>query len=434
MIRQPAQPPATRPIAVVSHTLPGDPNGQAVMLDRLTARASGQGFVCIDTDRKAHVRAVRDNWLASVPLPTPAVLRKCYRLPWAHLHLYHLLVRHRSRAIARIVRQHGCQSIVTCTGGDLIDLPAAVEAGRLTGVPTFLYYFDDYQIQWTMPGGRWSREAADALRDVAEAISLDRCAGVFVPNEHLARVVETRTTKPVSVIRNPVDTSAYRALRSQFPRRPLDPSRSLSIVYTGSVYAAQADCLQRLCDAVALLKDQGVHLEVHVLGPPPEPRTANLLPIDAITWHPAVSTSEAAVAQVQADILFLPLSFTCEFPELIRTSAPGKFGEYLASGTPLLVHTPADAFPHSFVTEHACAATCGVPESRALASALADLIAQSSVCEAMRQRAIDLAEEFALDVNRERFIQLASATPDRRAAPTPAAGSRRVRERRGRNS
>ncbi len=220
MIRQPAQPPATRPIAVVSHTLPGDPNGQAVMLDRLTARASGQGFVCIDTDRKAHVRAVRDNWLASVPLPTPAVLRKCYHLPWAHLHLYHLLVRHRSRAIARIVRQHGCQSIVTCTGGDLIDLPAAVEAGRLTGVPTFLYYFDDYQIQWTMPGGRWSRDAADALRDVAEAISLDRCAGVFVPNEHLARVVETRTTKPVS-----------RHLRVSRPPQPVSQAspRSLTI-------------------------------------------------------------------------------------------------------------------------------------------------------------------------------------------------------------
>lgn len=409
MFRRLPQPNTGGPIAVVSHTLPGDPNGQAVMLDRLTSPGQGSTFVFIDTDRKARPRPARDNWLACMPLRTPAVLRKCFRMPSTHLFLYQLLVRQRARAIARIVQQHRCQSIVACTGGDLIDLPAAVEAGRQTGLPTSLYYFDDYRTQWTMLGGRWSRDVAPQLRDLAEAQVLDRCARVLVPNETLARELRERTVKPVAVIRNPVDTVAYRELRHQFPRQPLDPSRPLSIVYTGSVYTAQADCLQRLCEAVQILRGRGLDLRVAVYGPPPGPLVARGLSMQAITWHPAVATSEAAAVQIQADMLFLPLSFTCEFPELIRTSAPGKFGEYLASGTPLLVHTPADAFPCTFVTEHACATACSTPDSQALADTLARMIADPQGCSAMQQRAIALAEEFSTPVNRERFTRLVTA-------------------------
>ena len=409
MFRRLPQPNSAGPIAVVSHTIPGDTNGQAVMLDRLTSRGQGSTFVFIDTDRKARPRLYRDNWLACVPLRTPALLRKCFRMPSTHVSLYHLLVRQRARAIARTVQQHRCQSIVACTGGDLIDLPAAVEAGRQTGLPTSLYYFDDYRTQWTILGGRWSRDVAPQLRDLAEALVLDRCAQVLVPNETLARDVRERTVKPVSVIRNPVDTVAYRELRQQFPRQPLNPSRPLTIAYTGSVYAAQADCLQRLCEAVQMLSARGIDLRVVVYGPPPDPLVARGLSMQTITWHPTVTTAEAASLQIQADILFLPLSFTCEFPELIRTSAPAKFGEYLASGTPLLVHTPADAFPCTFVTEHACATACSTPDSQALADTLAHMIADPQGCAAMQQRAIALAEEFSTPVNRERFTRLVTA-------------------------
>lgn len=404
MLRSP--PAANRPIAIVSHTLPGDLNGQGVMLDRLTAGGPEPGFVFIDTDRKAIPRAARSNWIACHPLPTPYILRKLFRFKRAQTRLYRALVRQRSQAIARMLRQHNCQAIVACTGGDLVDLPAAVEAGRRTGLPTHLYYFDDYRVQWEILGGRWWRKVTARLRDLAEPDSLRGSLGVLVPNETLADDVRARTNAPVSIIRNPVDTAAYSELRPRFPRQPLDRSRPLRVVYTGSVYGAQADCLRRLCEAIDLLAAAGISLQLHVHGPQPCLDTLRELPTDKILFHPPVSNAESAAIQVQADILFLPLSFTCAFPALIRTSAPGKFGEYLASGTPVLVHAPPNAFPTTFVKQHACATACDEADSRALAGSLAEMIANPQVCEAMSERAIDVAEGFSVAINRERFLNV----------------------------
>lgn len=399
---------ATGPVAVVSHTLPGDLNGQAVMLDRLTSGSDGLAAVFVDTDRKARPRPPRADGARVHPAGTPFALRKLFRFTRLHRQLYHMLVRQRSRVIAEVVREHGCRAIIGCTGGDLVDLPAAVEAGRMTGIPAFLYYFDDYRMQWEILGGRWGRWVAPRLRDLAEPMVLERAAGVIVPNETLADDVRQRTTLPVTVIRNPLDTMLYDRLRQQFPRRPLDPSKPLRIVYTGSVYTAQADALQRLCEAIAIIAAHGIRAGLHVYGHEPCPDVRRSLPVEQITFHPPVSTAESAGIQVQADVLFLPLSFTCEYPALIRTSAPGKFGEYLASGTPVVVHAPADSFPVSFVARHACAAACAVPDCYALARTLVQLVQNDAGREAMVARAITVAEDFSVTINRKRltsFVQ-----------------------------
>ncbi|HEY8174648.1 MAG TPA: glycosyltransferase, partial [Gemmatimonadaceae bacterium] len=41
-------------------------------------------------------------------------------------------------------------------------------------------------------------------------------------------------------------------------------------------------------------------------------------------------------------------------PEVIRTSAPGKMGEYLASGRPILAHAPRDSFVAWYFREYDC--------------------------------------------------------------------------------
>lgn len=415
-------PNAAGPVAIVSHTIPGDLNGQAVMLNRLSHAPDSPGFVFLDTDRKARPRAERPGGVACHPVGTPFVLRKLFRAPRFHLQLYRALVRQRSKAIARIARQHGCQSIVGCTGGDLVDLPASVEAGSRIGLPTFLYYFDDYQVQWDILGGRWSPRITSQLRDLAEPHVLARAQGVITPNETLANDIRSRTDTPVTIVRNPVDTGIYQQLRSRIPKSPLSINRPLRIVYTGSIYAAQVDSLRRLCDAIDLLGHRGISLQLHVYGPPPTADILSLLPVNRIQFHRAVSTAEAAEVQVQADLLFLPLSFDCGYPELIRTSAPGKFGEYLACGTPVVVHAPAGSFPVTFVANHGCAATCDVPESHRLAETVSSMLEHPEATAAISQRAIAVAEDFAEPLNRQRFLQLVATPPAMEACSRPARG------------
>jgi glycosyltransferase involved in cell wall biosynthesis len=419
MHRNAVAPTAARPVAVVSHTFPGDLNGQAVMLDRLTGGRKASNFVLVGTDRKARPRPPGPAAPPFFPLATPFLFRKMFRVGKLHRQLFDLLVRQRARAIAAIVKRHRCQSILGCTGGDLVDLPAAVEAGRLTGVPAFLYYFDDYRIQWAIPGSRWQRRITATLRDLAEPTVLSRAAGVITPNETLADDVRARTSLPVTVIRNPVDTANYRRLREAFPRPPLRRSTPIRVVYTGSVYSAQADSLRRLCEALELLAVRGIRAELHVYGQQPSPEVRSTLPTTGIHFHPPTSTAKAAELQARADVLFLPLSFTCAYPDLIRTSAPGKFGEYLASGTPLLVHAPADSFPIRFVTQHRCGTACGTPTAGSLADSLAGLIDDPAGCLAMTRQAVSVAEDFNADINQQRLADFLAA-PEAMSWDVPA--------------
>jgi glycosyltransferase involved in cell wall biosynthesis len=52
-----------------------------------------------------------------------------------------------------------------------------------------------------------------------------------------------------------------------------------------------------------------------------------------------------------ANILFLPLSWNTPSPEVIEMAVPGKTAEYLASGTPILVHAPADCYLSKYAKE-----------------------------------------------------------------------------------
>lgn len=408
-------------IAVVSHTMPGGCNGQAIMLQRLgeTAATAGHppGLLFIDTDRKARRRTELPGGLPVQAARTPWALRKLSRWQGTHRWLFPRLVRCRARRIAAIVRRQQSAAIVGCTGGDLVDLPAAIEAGRLVGVPVLLYYFDDYAIQRQVFKRIWSPETMGYLGDVVEPEVLRQATGVIVPNETLADDVRQRTNSPTCVVRNPVDTDLYTRLRHQVPRPQTDRPRQLRIVYTGSVYTAQADSIQRCCQAITAAAARGVQAALHVYGPPPDREIRGSLEQAPIVWHQPVSQRESAGVQVQADMLFLPLSFTCAYPELIRSSAPGKFGEYLASGTPVIIHAPADSFPVSFASRHGCAAICSTPEVESLTETICTLAGDAAVCDRLSDAAITAAADFCQQRNSQRFVEFVrSAVCEKREA------------------
>ena len=74
--------------------------------------------------------------------------------------------------------------------------------------------------------------------------------------------------------------------------------------------------------------------------------------------------------QGQADILLMPFDFNSPAREVIRTAAPGKLGDYLASGTPILAVVPGDTFVAWYLRHH----DCGMVVDRADVDAVADAI------------------------------------------------------------
>jgi glycosyltransferase involved in cell wall biosynthesis len=398
---QTATVPQRAAIAVLSHSLPPDGGGQATVLGRLLGGLDPASYRLVNSGRRHATTVPAATAWPAARVPQPWLLRKLRKATALQPLVFEAMVASRTRAVARLLRRDRCAAVVGCTGDDLVDLPAAVAAAGMLGIPAYLYYFDDYRFQWKATGLVWGPAAAARLRDRVEARVLAGAAGVIIPNEALADEVRRRSQVPVQIVRNPIDTDLYASLRSRSRGAADGPRR---VVYTGAVYEAQGGALRNAARAIEALRAEGRDIALHLYTPdPPERLRAQGIP-DSVVVHPAVPLAEAAAIQCRADVLLLPLSFTSNYPELIRTSAPGKFGEYLAAGRPLLVHGPADSFPSRFATAHDCAAVCDVDDIGTLARLLTRLLDDAAWAAAVAHRAVATSDLFAIAPNRRAFL------------------------------
>jgi glycosyltransferase involved in cell wall biosynthesis len=232
-----------------------------------------------------------------------------------------------------------------------------------------------------------------------ESEALEGATGVIVPNELLAEDVSQRTRAPVHVIRNPVDLDLYARVRSEERERPAVVGRERCIVYTGAVYEAQADAVRNCAIAVEILRTKGHHVRMHIYTHDPERRRARYGIPPSVEWHGAVSELEVARVQCRADVLLLALGFQTGYPELIRTSSPLKYGEYLASGRPVLVHAPHDSFAAKFAERCGCGIVCGLSDPERLAREIESLLRQPAIAEQIIDGALSSSQLFSICAN-----------------------------------
>jgi glycosyltransferase involved in cell wall biosynthesis len=162
------------------------------------------------------------------------------------------------------------------------------------------------------------------------------------------------------------------------------------IVYTGAIYHANHDAFRNLLAALQQLGRPNVKLHLYTSQARTELEREDIR--GPIEYHNHIPPPQVAEAQRCADILFLPLAFHSGIPEAIRTAAPGKMGEYLASMRPILVHAPEDSFVSRYFKEHECGVVVDRNEIAALAGALEKLLDDAR----LRERVVRNARERAL--------------------------------------
>jgi glycosyltransferase involved in cell wall biosynthesis len=102
--------------------------------------------------------------------------------------------------------------------------------------------------------------------------------------------------------------------------------------------------------------------------------------------------------QRNAGFLFLPLAFDSPFPEIIKTSAPGKIGEYLASRRPILVHAPKNSFISWYFKKHQCGLVVDDNDPTKLAQGIEHLLADTKLQKKLADNAYVRAEvDFSLE-------------------------------------
>jgi glycosyltransferase involved in cell wall biosynthesis len=124
-----------------------------------------------------------------------------------------------------------------------------------------------------------------------------------------------------------------------------------------------------------------------------------------IEYHSHVSPSDVLKVQREADILFLPLAFNSPIPETVKTSAPGKMGEYLASGRPILAHAPADSFVSWYFRERECGVVVDCSDPLILKHAIERILDDSDLRQRVSRNARICAQsDFSLKVVQTQFL------------------------------
>ncbi len=300
----------------------------------------------------------------------------------------------RARRIVEIMKNEGCEAVVACTGGDMLNLPAGYIASRRLRVPFYAYMFDDYTHQ--LP-------AMKSLAKLIEPRMLKNAAGIITPNEFMRDELRERYGVEAVIIRNPCDTLQYEVAAGSVAG---NGDGEIKIIYTGGVYAAHYDAFRRLIAAIEILDRPDVKLHIYTLD------SLSVLQEEGICGTSIVfkeyqKLSSIPRVQQQADMLFLPLAFDSPFPELIRTSAPGKTGELLAARKPILVHAPPDSFVAWYFRRYECGLVVDESDSVRLAEAIGLLLDDVELRERLSAHAWERAQnDFSATTARARFAKL----------------------------
>lgn len=306
----------------------------------------------------------------------------------------------RSRTISRILKRETCDAVIVCTGGrEILDFPAAYLASKMTGARFYAYLLDQYSHMVSYVLGN------SFLRHF-ESHVLKGATAVIVPNEFLRDELRARFNVEAVVIHNMCDVELYRNPPATATQHK---SEEAQIVYTGGVGPLHYDAFRNLLSAIEMRERKDVKLHLYT----PQPRDS--MQNEGITGphvvfheHQAVSTMPEI--QQRAHILFLALAINSPHPDIVRTAMPGKMGEYLASGRPILVHAPPDSFIASYFRRYECGLVVDENDPAQLARAIDSLLNDAALRERLGARARERAKtDFDQVKEQARFVGLLTA-------------------------
>jgi glycosyltransferase involved in cell wall biosynthesis len=302
-----------------------------------------------------------------------------------------ILLKIRKSQYIRILTQEPFEAVVGCTG-DFFDPPSAFLASKELGIPFIFYTFDYYSRQWTDP-------VLQSFSEKYEAEIVNQADAIIVPNECMADEYYKKFGVSATVIHNPFDFEDYEKNIIKIENKK---TSGIQIVYTGAVYDAHYSAFQNLIKAIEV---SGIpNLKLHLYTPQLSMHLQKNGIIGPVIVHQSLPNNQMPAIQRNADILFLPLAFNTSYPEIIKTSAPGKIGEYLASKRPILVHAPKDSFVSWYFKKYNCGLVVDEDNPKLLAQAIERLIADEMLCLEITQNAYSRArEDFDIHIAQKKF-------------------------------
>jgi hypothetical protein len=374
-------------VGIVSSVAPPSHSGQAVVLQELFYNDDKFVFYFLHTSPPESIIGeipFRESKIESVSIESfsenakRSLTRRRLSWTWPIGLLLDLMdITFKSKGITKCVRNLRLDMLVVCTGS-ISDAPAASISARICKIPFVMYAFDDYVFReiGIKRCFAWSLERS----------ILSKASKILVTNEFMAEDYRKRHYSRVGIVRN---SSPVREILKCAEQTEKLNACGHKIVFTGAIYSAHFDSFRRLIEAMKMAKDDWKLLLFTSCKT--ETLAKEGIKGDMVEVFPHMRKSEALKKMLLADLLFLPLSFDSAFPELIRTSSPGKLGDYLASGTPILVHAPKGAFITEFFRRNDCGIIVDNPDVGGLVKALDGLSSNTYDTDSITMRGKTIA-------------------------------------------
>ncbi len=377
---------------VVSTSVPPSPTGQATVLGHLFEGSTSDNTLFISDDqgttrkRAGELSTARYEHL-SMPVFSNEKITGTFKSRWQTASEMLLEIRKRANEICHFARSFNPEILIACSGSRL-DIPAVCYASLKLRIPFIVYMFDDPVMQWG-PG----RFRTMAL--LFERVWARLAKGLIAPNELLADGFFERERIRPRVVRNSISPLAFGSGSSV----ECGQRKPIRIVYTGSLYFAQADAI---CNFLRALEQSPGEFELHVYtAQSAEYVQTQGVASECLVFHDYVEGNEVYKIQQEADILLLPLAFQLDMRHVLKTASPQKMGEYLASGVPVLVHAPEDAFVSQFFKKQECGLV--VNDASELAEAVKRLSSDSDLRSRVVERARIASEQFSRQYAQREF-------------------------------
>jgi len=197
-----------------------------------------------------------------------------------------------------------------------------------------------------------------------EGLLFKRAEHIFVAGEGMLEYYKKRYSRPFTLVANSVNLKDFPPASP-----PVVVGYPFTILYSGTIYWAQANALKTLVEAIREDRDYRLclyspHSEEIIkkrglLGPNVE---LGLLPREKLLN-----------VQRSADVLFLPMSFNRRYRLVVETAPTSKLYEYMASFRPILILAPPYSFVARYAQKHRLAMVVTEKDPKAVKEALESL-------------------------------------------------------------
>ncbi len=284
-----------------------------------------------------------------------------------------LIIRHRIRAIITVAHGHF--------------FIAAAMASFITRKPFVLVVHDDWVSSMKINSRMLRHIASPIFRTVVR-----NAAHVYSVSPQMHQLLKTDYDID-SEIQFPATEPHCEHLPAQYSA---ERHGNAAIVYSGIWSHAVEDTLGLMADIVSsgALEKHGVkNVEFHLYTNIGQRNLEWPWNHPSIRFHDWVSQAELQVILADADILFLPFSFSESAKFSVETGFPSKTTDYLASGKPILVVGPPYSTIIRYAEQNGFAAVVDEPDREAIVVKIKEIIASASYRETLRAKSLAALEK-----------------------------------------